>query len=384
MEQNQPPADGRHLKGGAGEEGHQPAPEPNQTRHRRKSKFLWPLFKGLLRRARQRRIHSRKSRFLWLLVKTVLVVALLATIPFILWGTRYVTQQLKGMWTLFGEPQIFLWHLAAYIGIGVGPWLLHRYGKGREKERERGFKMLTFILVVVVIVVNTWTVASRARSFVTQRAKEMCDETSTSVWSQLNEPSRSTSDIVILDQGISKLMSYIHLIVRNDYPEFDLRTASLHMVPTGVHEAEVWNVIQEGAQRKDGEFLGYPDPDPKHTSLVGKTIKERKTKYCPDITRPEQAADCEGFQPSPSADPPFKSLVCFPLQTGYSSEVFASVCFDSKMSHAFDNKINLMKEDIEKPMNELTTLLQRYRKQNNLIFQDSQPAARPPDAALHP
>jgi hypothetical protein len=357
MEQNRHPADGVRQKdethdGGAGR---QHAPEIHHH-HNRSTKLQW-----------------------WLLVAAMFIFpALLLLLSFQLRGTRYVMAQVKGMKILFSEPTFLLWHLVSYVSVGLGPWLLRYYGRNRKQA----IWVLTLILVPLVLVVNTWNIASTTRSIVAQRAGEMCDDTYTSVSSQLNETPRSTSDLVILDQGIAKLMAYVHLIVRSEYPEFELRTASLHMVPSVTHKEKVWNVIQEGAQRKDGEFLDYPEPDPEHTSLVGMTIKEGKTIYCPDVTHADRDAACETFQsPQWVADPAFKSLICYPLQTSYNSKVFASLCFDSKAAHAFDGKELRLKERIDEQMNQLNGLLQSYRKQDSRIFQDTQDTVQPPGAA---
>ena len=371
MEQKHPPAEGvgRREETQDGEPGRQHAPE-HQPHHDRQA-----------HRDRNARIKW------WLLVAAMfLVPALLLLLSVRFRGTRYVMAQLKGMRILFGEPTFLLWHVVSYLSVVVGPWLLRRYGRNRKKA----IWVLVLILVPLVLVVNTWNIASTTRGIVSQRAEEMSDETFTSINSQLQEPSRSTSDLVILDQGIAKLMSYIHLKVRSDFPEFDLRTASLHMVPSGVHKDKIWNVIQEGSLRKDAEFLGNPEAEPKIVSLVGLTIKEAKVKYCPDVM-PDVAGhdqtpeDCKTFQLPPwMAAPPYKSLVCYPLETGLSSKVFASLCFDSATAHAFDGKTDELKRSIYTQMNKLSGLLQLYRKQDQFIFQDSQPEAKPPDGAHQP
>jgi hypothetical protein len=312
-----------------------------------------------------------KTETLVLIAVSVLAIVLLVGLPILLWGERYVAEQWNRMKILFGESTFLLMHLATYFSVAFGPWLLQRY----KKEPEVALKVLTVILVMIVLFVNTWNVTTTTRHLVAQKAEEMCDESFTYVYGQLGASPRATSDIVILDQGITKAMSYLYVVVRNEFPEFELRTASLHMVPPDNHRGEVWDIIQEGAQRKDREFMSYPtDSNPSGTSLVGQTIKEGRVKYCQDIAHPEQGGeDCKSFQPPLSGDTEYRSLICFPLKTGLSTEVFASVCFDSKVDHAFDNKIDLLKGRIDKQMSELSSLLQLYRKQDKLIFQNPQP-----------
>jgi hypothetical protein len=314
---------------------------------------------------------------LLLLAVAILAIAVLVWLPVLLWGWRYVAEQWKRMQILFGEPTFLLIHLATYLSVAFGPWLLQKY----KKEPKTALEVLTVILVVIVLFVNTWNVTTTTRHVVAERAEEMCDESFTYTYGQLGASPRATSDIVILDQGITKAMSYLYVVVRNEFPEFELRTASLHMVPPapGNHSEEVWDIIQEGSQRKDREFMSYPaDSNPGRTSLVGQTIKEGTIKYCQDIAHPEQGEnDCKNFQPPLSGDTEYRSLICLPLKTGLSTEIFASVCFDSKADHAFDKKIELLKDRIDKQMSELSSLLQLYRKQGKLIFQDSQPEAQP-------
>src|SRR2546421_9228968 len=131
MEQNRPPADEGHHKdethdGEAGEAGRHHAQEP-QPQHDKQSQ-----------REKQshhdRQVqHDRNAKILWrLLVASIFIVPiLLLALSFQLRGTRYVMAQLKGMKFLFGEPTFLLWHLATYISVGVGPWLLRRHGRNR-------------------------------------------------------------------------------------------------------------------------------------------------------------------------------------------------------------------------------------------------------------
>lgn len=314
---------------------------------------------------------------LLLLAVAILAIAVLVWLPVLLWGWRYVAEQWKRMKILFGEPTFLLIHLATYLSVAFGPWLLQKY----KKEPKTALEVLTVILVVMVLFVNTWNVTTTTRHVVAERAEKMSDESFTYTNGQLGASPRATSDIVILDQGITKAMSYLYVVVHNEFPEFELRTASLHMVPPGPgnHSEEVWDIIQEGSQRKDRELMNYPvDSKPDRTSFVGQTIKEGTVKYCQDIAHPEQGGDdCKYFQQPSSGDPEYRSLICLPLKTGLSTEIFASVCFDSKADHAFDNKIELLKDRIDIQMSQLSSLLQLYRKQDKLIFQDSQPEAQP-------
>lgn len=324
---------------------------------------------------RPHKSHSSRRRkrikILWLGALTVLALALLIWLPILLWGWRYVAEQWRRMRILLGEPTFLLMHLATYFSVAFGPWLLRKY----KKEPETALKVLTVILVVVVLFVNTWNVTTATRHLVAQRAEEMCDESFMYTHSQLDASPRATSDLVILDQGISKGMSYLHLIVRNEFPEFDLRTASLHMVPSGSHSNEVWDIIQEGSQRKDREFMSYPTAsDPSRTSLVGQAIKEGRVKYCRDIAHPEQGGDdCKTFQAPPSGEAEYRSLICFPIESVIGTPVFASICFDSKADHAFDKKVDKLRDRINKQAGQIGGLLQRYRDQDKFLFKDSQP-----------
>jgi hypothetical protein len=323
------------------------------------------------------RRRKKLIKTLWLAAATALAVALLIWLPILFWGWRYVAEQWRRMRILLGEPTFLLMHLATYFSVAFGPWLLRKY----KKEPETALKVLTVILVLVVLFVNTWNVTTATRHLVAQRAEEMCDESFLYVHNQLDASPRATSDVVILDQGISKGMSYLYVIVRNEFPEFDLRTASLHMVPNGAHANEVWDIIQEGAQRKDREFMSYPadSSDPSRTSLIGQTIKEGKFKYCRDVVNhgPDDK-DCNTFQARPSGEPEYTSLICFPLETTLGTPVFAGICFDSKIDHAFDNKEAQLRARINKQLTELGGLLQRYRAQDKFLFQDSQQGSQPP------
>jgi hypothetical protein len=318
----------------------------------------------------------RRNKTLRLVLLYFLALSLLAALPVLLWGWRYVAEQLNRMRILFGEPTFLLLHLSTFLAGALGPWLLRKH----RADPKAALNKLTYVLVVIVLLINTWNVTTASRHLVAQRAGEMCDESFTYVHSQLNTTPRATSDLVILDQGITKVMSYTYVIVRNEFPEFDLRTTSLHMVPDGNHGDEVWDVIQEGSQRKDREFMSYPtDSNPTRTSLVGQTIKEMKFKYCRDIARPERGGeDCKTFQAPPSGESVYNSLICFPLETGLGTPVFASICFDSKFDHAFDGKELRLRARIDKQMSQLSGLLDIYRGQNRFIFKDSQPEGKPP------
>jgi hypothetical protein len=325
---------------------------------------------------------SETVKILLLIGLTVLAIALFIGLPYRWLGARYVAAQWERMRILFGEPTLLIIHLTTYLIVLVIPWLL-QFKKETKVPVKMLIKVFAYVLVVMVLIANTWNVTTATRHLVAQRAAEMSDESVTYVHSQLGSSPRATCDLVILDQGIAKVMSYLHVIVRNEFPEFDLRTASLHMVPTGKHSSEVWDIIQEGSQRKDREFMNYPaDSNSNNTSLVGQTIKQGKVKYCKDIINPQQGGDdCNTFQNPGSGDPEYKSLLCFPLQRGLSTPVFASICFDSYVDHAFDEKEDVLKKRIKNQMNQLSELLELYRNQDRSIFQDSQPGSQPAAAA---
>ncbi len=306
---------------------------------------------------------NRRIKILLVAVTPPAIVAL----AFFYWSSRflperrYLWEQGKGTAAiLFSEGSILLIHLVIYLGATVGLLLLHRF------KEERAFQIYSILLVVMVLGWSTWNLAKASRSLAAQEAERMCDDTVLYAQDQLNRSPSTTSDVVILDQAIARIVSYIHTIVRNDFPEFKLRTVSLHMLAGNTAGQEVWNVIQEGVQAKDGVFLPTE-------SLVGLTIKDKRSRYCENVMQTAQGgADCRDFKSFPDWQPGYKSLVCYPLKGGGSAkDVFAGLCFDSEQDRAFDSQTGELERRVKKQMYQLNQLLLLYRKQEKLFFQNS-------------
>src|SRR5262249_2767187 len=230
---------------------------------------------------------------------------------------------------------------------------------------------LIFVVTLVVLIVNTWIVTTASRLLASQRAEQLADRAQRYANNQINSSDRVTSEVIVLDQSIAKIVSYIHVIVRSEFPQFQLRAVTLHVKTAYQHTNELWNVVQEGVEDKDMPLLNYPN------SLAGKTIQMGTRRYCPDVTHRNQAGEnCADFQ-EVKGNPDYKSLVCFPVNKNPDSEPFAALCFDSQSDYAFDRKLDELNDRIKNQLDNLSGLLAEYRKQDKLIFKESQLSASP-------
>jgi hypothetical protein len=308
---------------------------------------------------------SKRIKITFVIVITLVIIALTGFFSWY-WPPRYIGEQWNRMKLLFGEKTILSVHVILYVGVIGGTWLLRRY------PTERALQALILFVIAIVLIVNAWNVTTASRLLASQRAEEFSDGAHSYAFTQIHSSNRVTSDVIVLDQSIAKIVSYIHIMVRNDFPQFRLRAATLHLKTANKHINELWNVVQEGVLHKDMPFLNYPN------SLAGKTIQTGTRRYCPDVTSLDQAgAECADFQKLEGRNPDYKSLVCFPVNNNPDSEPFAALCFDSQSDHAFDNQLDVLSERIKKQMDNLNGLLLAYRNEDKYVFKDSQPCPSP-------
>ncbi len=307
---------------------------------------------------------SKRTKIVFLIVVLLLIVAP-ALWAYKHFGLRYIEEQFDRMKLIFGETTILVLHGVILFGVPLGAALLKKYPK------ERALKGLFFVVTMVVLIVNTWIVTTASRTLASQRAEQFADRAQRYANNQIHSSNRATSDLVVLDQSIAKIVSYVHIMVRSEFPQFQLRAATLHVKLLNTHTNELWNVVQGGAEDKDKEFLNYPD------SLAGKTIQMGTRRYCPDVMHRDKAGeDCADFQQI-GQNPDYKSLVCFPINKTRDSEPFAALCFDSRSDYAFDKKLDELNDRIKNQLDNLNGLLSEYRKQDKFIFKEPQPSASP-------
>jgi|GEM_PF-4831932 len=347
------------------------------------------------------RLISRRSKILFSALGTIALVAiafasyswLCPRFPF---PCRYGLERCRTVLSLFSETGAVVLHVVITLSVALGIWLLNRLDNPR-----RAFQLLSVILVVVPFIVVALSVTryhhlqaarkaeedstsatryasdqlarlERADAEATEVLKAAAKTNTQTAPSEMTEV-RYTHQLIILDQAIARIVSYIHIIVRNEFPEFKLRAASLHMQVTSRNEDQrIWNIIQEGDQPKDAPFLPSD-------SLVGWTIKGAHRRYCPDVLQPDGWEDCKTYKlVSKGPAPRYRSLICFPLKGGNPQQVFAGLCFDSPIDRAFDRQEVELEQQVTQSMNDLTDLLIKYQTYEKDFFKIIKtPAVKP-------
>jgi len=271
------------------------------------------------------------------------------------------------------ETTVVLVHFLSYlIPLSLG-WMLREY---------RPDKVFRIVLIVVVLglMMNTWNVIHASRHFAAELATQRAQEAFAWAGDQLNNPTRKTADIVVLDQAIAKMVEQIYVMVRDDFPELKLRNVSLHMVLPSRFPTETWNVIQAGSEKKTVEFL--PKYRAETTNMPGSLAAsaiidiEHRRKYCDDVTRVDKTPwDCKDFSFATSAE--YKSIVCFSLDIGdWNTPRFAAICFDGDNAYPWHYRLDKLYRKLStKPsvLNMLGQLLEKYRNEENLLFKVAGP-----------
>jgi hypothetical protein len=341
---------------------------------------------------------SRRWKSLLLILGTTAVVAIAwLSYPFLCkrypFPCRYSVERCRTLLDTFGETGAVVLHIGITLTAALGIWLLNRL-----KNPKTTFQVLSVILVISLSVLVTLNVTYYHHIKVASKAEE--DASATALYAleevqrletadaeaakaldaaaKKNVPpvetteTRHTSELIILDQAIARIVSYIHVIVRNEFPHFRLRAASLHLqLNTKSEDQKIWNVIQEGDEPKDAPFLPS-------NSLVGMTIKTGQRRYCPDVLQPDGSADCLTYKLVSKSPPPrYRSLICFPLKGSKPQEVLAGLCFDSEIDRAFNRQENELELRLTKSMKDLNSLLVHYQNyQNDLLKVIKTPAKK--------
>src|SRR5260370_3052170 len=259
--------------------------------------FLWPIlaYAVLLAVIFWLRREPRKGWVDWLLWPLIAVFFAVNTwwtiITGLPWVHGHVFEELRTMSDFMGLFLIPLELLAYLLPLGAA-WLLRRF-----PNPATALKVTVIGVVGLVLLANTWFVVHLNQHRVAMESGIAATEVLASAGSQLGDKSPRSSDVILLDQAIAKMVGHLYVMIKNDFPELQVRSVSLHLTLPKQYPTKIWNVVQDGRESKDWEFLDRyritKDGEP--GSLISAAILGNARKYCGDV---EQTVtdDCRYFQ----------------------------------------------------------------------------------------
>jgi hypothetical protein len=156
-------------------------------------------------------------------------------------------------------------------------------------------KLILGFVVFVAVVVNTCVMNHIIRRTTAEDARKSITKTNTLTASLLVSPKDALlSSLVIRDQAVTKIASQIYTVIRDDYPEMDLKAVSVHLIPKTRYSDQIWNFVQVGRETRDMEHLDRVKKDGSPGSLIAAAIINNRPVYCADVRRLRllSTADC--------------------------------------------------------------------------------------------
>jgi hypothetical protein len=260
------------------------------------------------------------------------------------WWLRVFLWDLRGIKDLFGEPHVTALHLLASLAVILVALFTN------FMELKKAVQAAALVVVFLALGFQTYTLSRAARL---QDSEEAIIESNLAYQYEEGEldpkrnPPLDGPRLTILDQAIAQVIGHVHSAVGQRFPEFYLRTVSLHFVPKNRSD-KVWDLIQEGVHVRDRELFD------RQISFVGRTLNQGRPRYCQDVGSTPMKGECEPIQPPGGAVTsfPFRSLLCIPLGE---KPHFAAICFDSMMANAFDDREQALEGFLAEPIRQLST-----------------------------
>jgi hypothetical protein len=233
-------------------------------------------------------------------------------------------------------------------------WLTKSWGKVDFLREAMRRQVVPLALVLAIFVLSKYNTLHEVREQKAREARTLVDRSFSATETQLEATSISEpgTRLVLLSQGMGEIATRTFDLVRDSYPEFDLRTVSVFL---DVGQGKIEDVIREGELEKDRRYFG------RSTSMAGSAIETGIRQYCPDLSVRKHDQKCQHFEePRPGAPLEFVSLLCYPVTLN--DELFAAFCLDSKTPRAFDRKEDETWESIRYEVQRLATLLHTFRR----------------------
>src|ERR1700688_2057290 len=171
------------------------------------------------------------------------------------WWARVFLHDLSNIKDVFGGPLFTTLDLLAALALGIAARI------SRWVDFKKAFKYAAVVVIVIAVIATTYLVSRISRLREADSAIKECEGASQYAETESDPnripaltgpprvPSLSGPRRMIVDQGISQMMGHIYFAVQQRFPEFDLRTVSLHFVPQG--SDKVWDLVQEGEHMRD-------------------------------------------------------------------------------------------------------------------------------------
>jgi hypothetical protein len=172
------------------------------------------------------------------------------------------------------ELLFFFFHALIYIGSLLAVWAVQkRLACQDNHSARRAMKLILGFVVFVAVVVNTCVMNHIIRRTTAEDARKSITKTNTLTASLLVSPKDALlSSLVIRDQAVTKIASQIYTVIRDDYPEMDLKAVSVHLIPKTRYSDQIWNFVQVGRETRDMEHLDRVKKDGSPGSLIAAAI----------------------------------------------------------------------------------------------------------------
>jgi hypothetical protein len=289
------------------------------------------------------------------------------------WWMHHVFAELKPVAGRLSESLFLFFHLLTYAGALAAVWFVERKlaHEGRPNLRRR-MELLLALVVLIAVFVDTCVVAHLSHQLAAEEARHSIQETDRLTTIILSQP-HQTSSLVICDQAITKIVSQIYSIIKNDFPEIGLTAVSLHLRVSHRHAGKIWNVVQVGRETKNREFLDLKSEGGGPGSLVAAALLSQPPRrvYCPDVNRAKQlGGDCTYYSPPTTETIDYTELACFPLKSAIGAPPFAGICIDGQSQYPWTERLNEIEQDLDTQASYLFSRLTVLAADDQCLFQN--------------